>query len=130
MKKFILPFLLCVIAASFCGCLNSEPYNRNSGNSYEQKLRRYAFLPYMYEEKFYAYYAPAKRISGPDKHGDYKLEFVAGPRKGVKSKTQNAIIKTYQKHQKILSVFDVFIRNLTFYQSQSIIYLRKIRIYK
>ncbi len=98
MKKFILPILLCVVAASFCGCLNSEPYNRNSGNSYEQKLRRYAFLPYMYEEKFYAYYAPAKRISGPDKKGDYKLEFVAGPKKGFKTKTQNAIIKTYQSN--------------------------------
>lgn len=98
MKKFILPLLLCIVAASFSACSSKEPYNRNPANSYEQKLRRYSFLPYMYEEKFYAYYAPVKRISGPDKKGNYKFEFVDGPKKGNKVKTKNAIIRTYQSN--------------------------------
>lgn len=98
MKKFILPLLFCVIIGSFCACAHKEPYNRNPNLSYEQKLRKYAFLPFMYEDKFYAYYAPAKKISGPDKKGNYKFEFVAGPRKDKKVKTQNAILQTYQSN--------------------------------
>ena len=98
MKKFILPILLCLIAGTFCSCFHKEPYNRNPNISYEQKLRRYAFLPYMYEEKFYAYYAPAKKLSGPDKDGNYRFEFVAGPKEAGKVKTKNAILKTYQSN--------------------------------
>jgi len=98
MKKFILPFLLGVIIFSFSGCHYKEPYNRDSSRSYEQKLRRYSYLPYMYEGKFYAYYAPVKRLSGPDKKGYYHVEFVAGPRKGVKLKTKDAIINTYESN--------------------------------
>ena len=98
MRKFILPVLFLVFAGTFCACAHKEPYNRNSGISYEQKLRRYAFIPYMYEEKFYAYYAPAKRLSGPDRDGYYRLEFAEGPRTGQTVKTKNAIINTYQSN--------------------------------
>ncbi|MBO4707645.1 MAG: hypothetical protein J5594_03695 [Elusimicrobiaceae bacterium] len=98
MKKFILPILFIVIAACFCACVHEEPYNRNSSNSYEQKLRRYSFLPFMYEDKFYAYYAPATRISGPDRKGNYKFKFAGGPRQGEKVKSKNAIIRTYESN--------------------------------
>ena len=98
MKKFILPILLCIIAGGFCACSLKEPYNRNPNLSYEQKLRKYSFLPFMYEDKFYAYYAPVKRISGPDKKGYYHFEFVAGPKEGQEVKTKNAIIHTYQSN--------------------------------
>jgi len=99
MKKFILPLLVCVITASFCACAGKkEPYNRNPKVSYEQKLRRSAFLPYMYEEKFYAYFALAKRLSGPDKDGYYTLKFTNGPKAGQRVKTQNPILNTYQSN--------------------------------
>ncbi len=98
MKKFILPVLLFIIAGCFCACVHKEPYNRNPKGSYEQKLRRYSFLPFMYEDKFYAYYAPATRISGPDRKGNYQFKFVNGPRQGQKVKSNNAIIRTYQSN--------------------------------
>ena len=98
MKKLILPILFLIVIASFCACVRKEPYNRNPNVSFEQKLRRYSFLPYMYEGKFYAYYAPVKKLSGPDKNGNYKFEFVEGPKKGEKVKTENAIIHTYQSN--------------------------------
>ena len=98
MKKFILPLLLICIIASICGCVKKEPYNRNDV-SYEKKLRRSAFLPYMYEDKFYAYYGLAKKVSGPDKKGNYKFEFTNGPRKGERVKTKDAaIINTYESN--------------------------------
>ena len=98
MKKFILPVLFCVIIGAFCACAHEEPYNRNPNVSYEQKLRRYSFLPFMYEDKFYAYYAPATRISGPDKNGNYTFKFAEGPRVGEKVKTTNAVIRTYESN--------------------------------
>lgn len=99
MKKFILPLLLCVITGSFTAChQEKEPYNRNPNVSYEQKLRRSAFAPFMYEGKFYAYYSLAKKIEGPDKDGNYRLEFTNGPKKGERIKTNEAIISTYQSN--------------------------------
>lgn len=99
MKKLVLPLILCLTAAFFSACHSKkEPYNRNPNISYEQKLRRTAFAPYMYEGKFYAYFALAKKIEGPDKNGIYRLEFTNGPRKGETIKTNEAIIHTYQSN--------------------------------
>ncbi len=98
MKKFILPILFCFVIIGFCGCAHKEPYNRNPNISYEKKLRRYAFSPFMYEEKFYAYYAPTTRVSGPDKDGNYRLKFATGPRAGEEIKTKNVILNTYESN--------------------------------
>lgn len=98
MKKLILPILFCIIITGFYACAHKEPYNRNPNLSYEQKLRKYSFLPFMYEDKFYAYYAPASKISGPDKNGYYHFKFAEGPRAGEKVKSKNAIIRTYQSN--------------------------------
>ena len=98
MKKFILPVLFCVIIGTFCACAHEEPYNRNPNISYKQKLKRYSFVPFMYEDKFYAYYAPAVKLSGPDRSGNYTFKFVEGPRSGERVKSKNAIIRTYESN--------------------------------
>ncbi len=99
MKKLVLPLILCLAASLFSACHSKkEPYNRNPTVSYEQKLKRSAFAPFMYEGKFYAYYSMAKKIEGPDAKGMYRLEFTNGPRKGEKIKTTEAIIHTYQSN--------------------------------
>lgn len=97
MKKLILPLLLCLVAMGFCAC-TSSPYNRNPKLSYERKLRNSSFVEFMYEGKFYAYYALARKVKGPDKNGLYTMRFLNGPKKGKKVKTNNVIFSTYESN--------------------------------
>jgi len=100
MRKLVLPLLLCLVALGFSACSStpSGKYNRNPKVSYERKLRNSAFAPFMYENKFYAYYALARKIEGPDRKGMYRLEFINGPKKGEKIKTDNVILNTYESN--------------------------------
>lgn len=98
MKKLILPLLLCLIAVGFSACSNKNSYNRSPKVSYERKLRNTAFAEFMYEGKFYAYYAMAKKIDGPDRKGMYTMKFTNGPKKGEKIKTDKVILNTYESN--------------------------------
>ena len=98
MKKFISLFFICLVAIGFCACASSSPYNRNPKVSYERKLRNSAFVEFMYEGKFYAYYAMAKKLEGPDKNGLYTIRFTNGPKKGKKIKTDKIILHTYESN--------------------------------
>lgn len=97
MKKFLIPLILVCMFTIFCGCSSNveEPYNRNHKLSYERKLRKAVFIPFMYEDKFYAYYALGKRLAGPDKDGVYKVQFLNGPREGEVLYTKNILVTTY-----------------------------------
>lgn len=98
MKKFLSLFLVLGVAflAGACSKKNVEyePYNRSPQRTYENKIRYSVFIPFMYEDNFYAYYALGKRLSGPDKKGFYKAEFKNGPKEGMSIETKNIILKT------------------------------------
>ncbi|MBR1979903.1 hypothetical protein [Candidatus Proelusimicrobium excrementi] len=100
-KSFLLLAVLC--GAIFLGACSGnkksdayeeEPYNRSKKASYENQMRYSAFIPFMYEDKFYAYYALGKKISGPDNKGWYEAEFKNGPKEGQTIKTKDIILKT------------------------------------
>lgn len=99
MKKFLLPVILLLVVCCFSACSSTqteeEPYNRNKKVAYENKLRKANFVPFMYENKFYAYYALAKRVEGPTKKGVYTMRFINGPKEGETIHTQDVILKTY-----------------------------------
>lgn len=74
--------------------VQEEPYNRSKKASYESKIRYSAFAPFMYEDRFYAYYALGKKVSGPDNEGYYEVEFKNGPKDGERIKSKDVIVKT------------------------------------
>ncbi len=100
MKKILIAASIFVLAFMAFGCRASnnleeeEPYNRSQKASYERKIRYSVFAPFMYEDKFYSYYALAKKLQGPDKKGFYSVEFTNGPKEGEVITTDNVILKT------------------------------------
>lgn len=101
MKKSLLLVMVLCCAALLGACSGNkkdegsyEPYNRSKKASYENQIRYSVFVPFMYEDKFYAYYALAKKVAGPDKKGWYEAEFKNGPKKGERIKTKDVIVKT------------------------------------
>lgn len=69
-------------------------YNRSKKASYENKLRYSAFAPFMYDDKFYAYYSLAYTPSNPDKKGYSEAVLKNGPKAGQTVRTKNIIYKT------------------------------------
>ncbi|MDR0734502.1 MAG: hypothetical protein LBG16_02165 [Elusimicrobiota bacterium] len=101
MKKFFLPFTLVCAAALLAGCFNKKtetledevPYRRSAQKSYENKMTYAVFLPFLYEDGFYSYYALGKKVSGPDDKGYYTARFTNGPKTGEEIKTKNILLK-------------------------------------
>lgn len=101
MKTFKGIFTVLFMSVLIAGCSGNkkdsaaeEPYNRSQRVSYERKVRYSVLVPFMYEGKFYAYYALGKKLSGPDKKGYYDVEFKNGPQAGNVITTKDIIIKT------------------------------------
>lgn len=111
MKNFIYLFLLLGITFCFNSCLgttsataqsqkdndkqtNEEPYERSKKASYENKLRYTAFAPFLYEDKFYAFYSLANTPSKQDKNGYSEAVLKNGPKAGQVVKTKNIIYQT------------------------------------
>lgn len=96
-KSFLILAVLCtavILGACSKKQVYEEPYNRSPKASYENRIRYSVFAPFMYEGKFYAYYALGKKVSGPDKQGFYEVEFKNGPKEGQRIKTQDVVLKT------------------------------------
>lgn len=110
MKKITFLSLLLLTAISFNACIGSttqrsdnssktkaeddESYNRSKKASYENKLRYSAFAPFLYEDKFYAYYSLANTPSNPDKQGYVEAVLKNGPKAGQTVRSKNIIYKT------------------------------------
>lgn len=99
MKKSWLILTVLFAAVIFGACskkqvYEEEPYNRSKKASYENRIRYSSFAPFMYEDKFYAYYGLCKKVSGPDRQGYYEMEFKNGPKEGQTIKTKDVILKT------------------------------------
>ena len=109
MKKITSLFLLLGVMFSLNACLGSnatrasskeskdsqeEEYNRSKKASYENKLRYAAFAPFLYEDKFYAYYSLANTPTNPDKNGYSEAVLKNGPKAGQTVRTKNMIYKT------------------------------------
>ena len=110
MKKITFLSLLLITAVSFNACIGSstqrsdkssktkaeddESYNRSKKASYENKLRYSAFAPFLYEDKFYAYYSLANTPSNPDKQGYVEAVLKNGPKAGQTVRSKNIIYKT------------------------------------
>lgn len=99
MKKSFLILAVLFTAVVFSACskrqvYEEEPYNRSPEASYENRIRYSYFAPFMYEDKFYAYYGLCRKVSGPDKYGYYEMEFKNGPKQGETVKTKDVILKT------------------------------------
>ena len=107
MKKMTSLFLLLSAVLCFNACLGSNQqrsgsseedteaaYNRSKEASYESKLRYSAFAPFLYEDKFYAYYSLANTPSNPDKKGYSEAVLKNGPKAGQSVRTKNIIYKT------------------------------------
>jgi hypothetical protein len=102
MKKF-LPLIAIVAISFFAGACHERkahnaandelPYNRSSAKSYENKIHYSVFIPFMYENSFYSYYALGKKIDGPDGKGFYTAEFINGPKTGETIRTDNILLK-------------------------------------
>ncbi|MDR1684499.1 MAG: hypothetical protein LBR90_03455 [Elusimicrobiota bacterium] len=101
MKNLLLVFVLILLA----GCATKEaqtgddpfagqPYNRSVKRAYENQMRYSVFAPFMYGDRFIAYYALADKHNGPDKNGLYEITFKNGPQAGKTIKTDNVILKT------------------------------------
>jgi hypothetical protein len=105
MKKFLTLFTVLFAATLITGgCVSKQkveaeeelPYNRSVKKKYENKMTYSVFIPFMYEDGFYAYYALGRKISGPDAKGFYEAEFTNGPKRGEKIKTKNILLKVRQ----------------------------------
>jgi len=101
MKRFLTVFAVLSLAVISSGCFKAqtvgteeEPYNRSRKAGYENQLRYSVLAPFMYEGAFYAYYAVARKINGPDKDGFYNVQFKNGPKVGQLIKTKDVILKT------------------------------------
>lgn len=107
MKKIKSLFLFLGAVLFLCACLGSNTknvsadkenqdnsYNRSKKASYENKLRYSAFAPFLYEDKFYAYYSLAYTPSKADKNGYSEAVLKNGPKAGQTVRTKNIIYKT------------------------------------
>ena len=101
MRK-VFPLLAAVILMA--GCFSSkkveieeeEPYARSPRRVYENKIRYSVFAPFQHEGSFFSFYALAKKISGPDAKGFYRVQFTNGPKAGQEINTKNVLLKVRQ----------------------------------
>jgi hypothetical protein len=108
MKKTLSLYLFLIATICFCACIGSNAprtnkqkqadeastYNRSKKASYENRIRYSAFAPFLYEDKFYAYYSLAYTPSNPDKNGYSEVVLKNGPKAGQTVRTKNIIYKT------------------------------------
>lgn len=108
MKKTLSLSLFLVAAICFGACIGSSAprtskqkeadesttYNRSKKASYENRIRYSTFAPFLYEDKFYAYYSLAYTPSNPDKKGYSDVVLKNGPKAGQTVHTNNIIYKT------------------------------------
>ena len=108
MKKITSLFLFLGVLFCFGACIGSNArsssatakendessYNRSKKASYENKLRYSSFAPFMYEDKFYAYYSLCYTPSNPDKKGYREAVLKNGPKAGETVRTKDIIFKT------------------------------------
>ena len=108
MKKTLSLPLFLIAVVCFTACIGSNAprtdkqnqaeeastYNRSKKASYENRIRYSAFAPFLYEDKFYAYYSLAYTPSNPDKNGYSEAVLKNGPKAGQTVRTKNIIYKT------------------------------------